>query len=226
MIYFLYLTVFLALSNLSFCDEEDSMSWKVYPLKGRVHALCSGHGAFHLTEDELNVLFNKFSEHCQGVLSLVREANSDNYLVQLTHFIEKSDLEEKQKDSAYRDIYEKVNIEMENGMVWNRTMRKLVSFPNLLSEEELKNHLDSTDQILTSKIQKKLSKIRRKKNRYEKHLQGEVKEGGSSSKMIQVKGKESGENKLNISWTIVGILSVVFLLLLKIIKQNSNSKGI
>ena len=79
MIYFLYLTVFLALSNLSFCDEEDSMNWKVYPLKGRVHALCSGHGAFHLTEDELNVLFNKFSEHYQDVLSLVREANSDNY---------------------------------------------------------------------------------------------------------------------------------------------------
>jgi len=224
-IHYFYLTAFLALSNLSFGHGEDGMEWEIHPLKDRIHHLCSGHGASHMTENELNELFNQFSENYQDILSLVGDANADNYAVQLTYFIERSDLEEKQKYSAYRDIYKKVNIEEENGMVWNRTLRKLVSFRDLLSEEELKNHLDTEDQVLTSQVQKKLSKMRREKNRDEKHLRDETR-GNGSSKMIQTKEKESEKNKLNLTWVIVGILSVIFLFLLKIIKKNSNSKEI
>lgn len=223
----LCLVFFFAVTVSSSGHDDDDVEWKTYPLKDRIHHLCSGHGAMHRTEDELGELFNRFAEHYQEIISLVGEANEDNYLVQLTHFVEKSNLTTKQKNSVYRDIYEKVNIQLGNGDEWNRTLRKLVSVANILNEEELKNHLDSKDPALVSRIQKKLSQIQRAGNQREQFSRSEtgINEGSLTNNLQVRRGiSESEQNPSRLPWIIAGVVVLGSLaLLFKTFKGKSTS---
>lgn len=220
----IYLSAF---TGLSFGHGDGDIEWRICPLKDRIHHLCVGHGVIHLAEDELDLLFTRFAEHHEQILSLVDKANGDNYLVQLTHFIERSNFSNNQKKSAYRDIYSKVNIELENGDEWNRTLRKLVSIPGLLDKKELRNHLGSKDQALVSRIQKKLSQPRREGALLNPKLREKIESKTTlpSNDPQAERGEPFGNKKKStFPWIIAGVLVLgILLLLLKIFKGKSTS---
>lgn len=221
------LYLFLTFSVGVYGHGEDRMTGNEYMIKDRIHDLCSGHGAMHLTSDELNELFSQFPEHYQEITSLVGEANSDNYLVQLTTFIERSVLPDEQKMSAYKVIHSRVASKLKEGDEWNRTLRKLVRIPDVLTIDELKVHLDSEDKVLVDRVRKTLLERRREEDR---RLREPVQDsrvngiGNPSGEIDSVlTADKDSENSKFFVLAIAGILLVGVLLHLKVFKRQSTN---
>lgn len=143
---------------------------KDYSLKTRIHELCSGHGAMHLTYDELSELFNQFAENHDDIVALIDKADSDNYLIQLAAFIERSNFNDHQKQAAYRKAYKKVSLEWNGGNKWTRTLIKLVEDGGVLTADELRQYHDVNEVRLGKAIQKALSQRQEEANAHEDAL--------------------------------------------------------
>jgi hypothetical protein len=202
-------------------DHEQNWDWeKVQPFKERIHGLCSGHGLMHMEDAVLNSILDRFAKHSNEVVQLQEAAPDDNYLVQLTVLIHRSNLSPDQKQEGYRRSYEIVLKNLKSGDEWKRTLWFLLRDTDALTQEEIRTHLEAKDPGVRADAKKALEKLQ---------TESQEKPEGNSNSLPSVSTSDSttGNDIVNPDgwskgWIALGagMFLVAGLLLYQIIKRQ------
>lgn len=155
--------ILVAVCSDLMAHSSGEMRNSIYSFEDKILELCLGHGEEHMSQAQIELILKEVKDNYSIMLSSIDKTETERFLVRLTNVVIQSELPPTKKNRFYRVAYEKSQELETDERIWSDLTKLLIRKTSILSREELKGHMSSSDYYLREAARKELMRRSEKK---------------------------------------------------------------